>query len=131
MFHQNIPPMKRQEYPSRIWFANGYWWYSCPVRKSEFEITGLMRKHGYQRDLLARSLGLSGRTFHRVIKDSLGITPGIWLRQERAVAARYRLRCGVSVKELACEFGFKHPGDFTNEFKHWYGVTPQAVSLKR
>ena len=126
-----LPPVKRQECPIRIRFYNGYWRYSCPVRKSEFEISGLMRKHGYQRDLLARTLGLSGRSFHRLVKDSLGITPGTWLRQERAVAARYRLRGGASVKELAFEFGFKHPGDFTKEFKYWHGASPRAVSAVR
>ena len=84
-----------------------------------------MRIHGFRRDSIARSLGLGERSFHRLIKDSLGIPPGIWLRRERAMFARYRLRSGSSVKELAFEYGFKHPGDFTAEFKRWHGVSPE------
>ncbi len=109
----------------RLWFANGFWWYSCPSRKLDYEISSLIRKHGFRSDRIASSLGLSERSFHRLINDSLGISPGIWLRQERAVASRYRLRGGASVKELAFEYGFKHPGDFTNEFKLWHGVAPR------
>ena len=123
--------MKKQQYRSRVWFADGFWWYRCPARERDFEISSLMRKHGFRRDRIARSFGLSERSFHRLIKESLDITPGIWLRRERAVSARYRLRSGSSVKELAFEFGFKHPGDFTNEFKYWYGVTPHAISTGR
>jgi AraC-like DNA-binding protein len=121
----------QQNQQRRLWFRDGFWWYSCPVRATDYKISSLIRNHGFRRDRIARSLGLSERSFHRLIKDSLDVSPGIWLRRERAVSALYRLRDGSSVKQLAFEFGFKHPGDFTNEFKHWYGVTPHAISMGR
>lgn len=59
-----------------------------------------------------------------MVKTSLGIPPGVWLRSERAVSARHRLREGCCIKELAYEFGFRNPGDFSDEFKRWHGVSP-------
>lgn len=107
-----------------LWFDRGFWWYSCPHKDTTVEISSLMRRESYNVIALARSLGLARRSFERIVSDSLGIPPGMWLRHERAVAARYRLLEGGSVKEVATELGFRHQGDFSNEFKRWHGVNP-------
>lgn len=83
-----------------------------------------MRESAYNSSAIAESLGVGERSFRRVVKESLGIPPGIWLRQERAVAAGYRLREGCSVKQLAAEFGFRHQWDFSVEFRRWYEMNP-------
>jgi AraC-like DNA-binding protein len=93
-------------------------------------ITGKMRDCLFQAAELAKSLGLGERTFHRVVIQSLGIPPGRWLRMERAAAAMVRLRAGCKVKELAEEFGFRHQGDFSAEFKRWHGVLPSEYQAK-
>ena len=124
-----INPMAGQFQRGRIWFANGFWWYHHPTRAMAVEISSLMRRNGFRRGRIARSLGLSERSFHRLIKESLDMPPGIWLRGERAVSARYRLRGGASVKELAFEYGFKHPGDFSDEFKRWHGAPPASFII--
>lgn len=109
-------------YIASIWFENG-WWY----RKPDFSLvnlTVLMRRLHYNLAECSKALGLHRRTFERLVNSSLGLTPGIWLRQERAVMSRYRLREGCSIKELAFELGFAHPGEFAAEFKRWHGVNP-------
>jgi AraC-like DNA-binding protein len=107
-----------------LWFENGCWYYRCPAKLRICEITSLMRKTAYNSASLAAALGVGERSFRRLVKDCLGIPPGLWLRWERAVAARHRLRSGCSVKELAAEYGFRHQGDFCVEFKRWHRVSP-------
>lgn len=116
--------MNQQEYTRRLWFENGFWWYRCPHRNQVIEISSLIRRESYNVTAVARELGVGSRSFHRLVKDSFGIPPGEWLRRERAVSARYRLRDGCSVKQLATEYGFLHQGDFGAEFKLWHGVNP-------
>lgn len=110
----------------KLWFADGFWYYRMDRRSDPVNITPLIRETLFQAAPLARRLGVGERTFHRLVKDSLGIPPGSWLRWERAVSARYRIKEGWSVKRLACEFGFSTPGDFTDEFKRWYEMSPMA-----
>lgn len=107
-----------------FWFADGLWWFRPRGTEKTSEISSLMRSARYDAEALAIALCLGRRSFHRTVKDSLGLPPGIWLRQERAVVIRHQLRAGHLVKQLAADYGFKHPGDFSAEFKHWHGVNP-------
>ena len=75
-------------------------------------------------DLMCGQLGVSERHLYRVFSDSIGLAPKDWLRRERMVAARHRLREGGSVKEVALDLGFTHPKDFTREFRDCYGLPP-------
>lgn len=77
-------------------------------------------------DLMCGELGVSERHLHRVFSDSVGLAPKDWLRRERMVSARYRLREGGSIKEVALDLGFAHPKDFTREFRVCYGLPPSA-----
>jgi AraC-like DNA-binding protein len=73
---------------------------------------------------VATRLGLSIRSFDRLVRDSLGIAPGLWLRQLRAVAARKRVRDSEPIKSIAYELGFLHQADFARDFKNWYDISP-------
>ena len=107
-----------------LWFADGVWRYRAASDLDSLAISGILRLCFYQTAAIARELQTGERTFHRRVKESLGIPPGLWLRQERAVDSRRRLRAGCSIKEIAYDYGFAHPGDFSVEFKRWHGVTP-------
>lgn len=109
-----------------LWFENGFWWFRRDDRSLPVNITPYIRDSRFQITPLACKLGLGERTFHRLVKDSLGIPPGVWLRWERAVAARHRIREGCPVKQVAVELGFANPGDFSDEFKRWHKVSPLA-----
>ena len=108
----------------RLWFENGVWWFRDAHNGSVFGITATMRRECYDADALAKALCMGSRSFRRLVKDSLGISPGIWLRMERAVAIRHQLREGLLIKTLSADYGFKHTGDFSDEFKRWHGVSP-------
>lgn len=111
-----------------VWFDDGRWRYRCQVTGEFREISTLMRDLGFNAVALAGELGVGERSFRRMIKDSLGIPPGKWLRQQRILEAVRRLREGCSVKMLASELGFRHQGDFCVEFKRWYGVSPSEFA---
>ncbi len=89
-------------------------------------ISRLIVECRFKPDEIASRLGLSIRSFDRLVRDSLGISPGIWLRQLRAVAARMRVRDSEPIKSIAYELGFNHQGDFAREFKSWYDVSPAS-----
>lgn len=108
----------------KLWFENGFWWYRGFPGGGRLEISGLMKACRFDACTLSSSLGVNDRTFRRLVIESLGIPPGIWLRQQRAVAVRYRLREGIPVKQVAMELGFRHAGDFCVEFKRWHGLGP-------
>jgi AraC-like DNA-binding protein len=119
--------MKNQEttYPERrLCFEDGFWWYRPSKSEDRSEISSLIRNLKFNPAGLAEKLKLGERTFRRIVTDSLGIPPGTWLRQQRAVAARHRLREGCPVKQIATELGFRHQGDFCVEFKRWYDLSP-------
>lgn len=83
-----------------------------------------MRGTRYDAEALALALRLGDRTFRRMVKKSFGVSPGAWLRRERAVAFRHQLMEGARIKQLSSYYGFKNPCDFSAEFKRWYQVSP-------
>jgi AraC-like DNA-binding protein len=113
-----------RESGKRLWFQDGFWWYRPSPGVNRSEISSLIREVKFSSVGLAEKLHLGERTFRRIVTDSIGIPPGHWLRQLRAVAARHRLREGGTVKEIATELGFRHQGDFCVEFKRWHEASP-------
>jgi AraC-like DNA-binding protein len=118
-------PVLPSEAKTRLWFRDEFWWFrkrrGGPVR----EINALLRWSRYDITEIADALGVGERTFHRLVKEDLGLSAGYWLRWLRAVEFRKRIVCGPSAKTLARDFGFKHYSDFSTEFKRWYGVCPR------
>ena len=84
----------------------------------------LARECRFRVDLICERLEISDRHLHRVFSDSIGLAPKDWLRRQRMVVARFLLRNGASIKEVAIELGFAHPKDFTREFRVCYQITP-------
>jgi AraC-like DNA-binding protein len=89
-------------------------------------LTELALECRFRVDLICRRLGISDRHLHRVFSESLALAPKDWLRRQRMVTARWLLRQGVPVKEVALDLGFAHPKDFTREFRECYGMPPTA-----
>lgn len=111
-----------------IRFDKGFWWYLEANQPTATNLTCIIRESSFHASLIARNLGIGERTFHRLVKDSLGISPGVWLRWERAVFSGYRIKEGCPVKLLALELGFANPGDFAVEFKRWHGTSPSQFA---
>ena len=41
-------------------------------------------------------------------------------RRMRAAEFRFQVRAGEPIRKLAEDYVFRHPTDFSAEFKHWY-----------
>jgi AraC-like DNA-binding protein len=119
-------PGERQGTKARIWYADGFWWFRSAHDGTVREISSVMRRTRYDLKELAAALGLGVRTFHRVVQEDVGRSAGYWLRSLRAVEFRLRVRTGETLKSLAHDYGFRHPTDFSEEFKRWYGVCPAS-----
>jgi AraC-like DNA-binding protein len=120
--------------PRNLWFEDGFWWYACPSKRAVTRISGLIRDELFDIEAIAGRLGVSRRGFERLVNNSLGISPGMWLRPERAVWAAFRIREGYSISEISEQLGFKHQGDFCAEFKRWHQILPsqyRQVARKR
>ena len=81
-------------------------------------------------DYMCDALGIAKRTFARTVETSLGITGKVWLRQIRIVAASHLLREEGKIETVAQSLGFRHPSDFTREFKKMVGVPPSHYVKK-
>lgn len=82
---------------------------------------------------LARSLGVSHRSLHRVVRRELGTPPMRTLRQVRLAEARSRLeapRPGDTVTRVALDCGFAHLGRFSQGYARQFGEAP-SETLRR
>jgi AraC family transcriptional regulator len=74
---------------------------------------------------LASDAGLSRFHFCRAFKESTGLSPHAWLRQQRLEQAMNRLReTEVSIEAVASELGYTSQTAFTAAFKKLTGETP-------
>lgn len=78
----------------------------------------------YRVSVFAGLLGMTPRRLHQCFLRDLGLTPKEWMRGERMVAARYLLREGRMVKDVAKTLGFASARDFAREFQWFYDVSP-------
>lgn len=65
----------------RIWFDRGVWWFTTNDAEPPRNIGPLIRERRYLAAPLAAALGMSERSFRRMVVNSLGIPPGEWLRE--------------------------------------------------
>ena len=84
----------------------------------------IARDGEYRMSSLCDRIGVSERHLRRVFEEGIGIAPKEWLRQERMVAARSRLREGSPIKEVAIDLGFTTPKMFSRDFQTFHGVKP-------
>ena len=91
-----------------------------------------MRRHAWNVGALSSALGLSPRSFCRLVERCVGLPAKTWLREQRIVAACHLLREGWKIEALSADFGFHHSSAFTREFKAQIGVTPSLyVRMER
>ena len=92
--------------------------------ESSVSLRELAAQSGFRVDRMCRRLGVSGRHFQRLFQEAVGMAPKEWLKAERMVAARHRLREGGAVKEVAMDLGYTQTATFSREFLLCYGVQP-------
>jgi AraC-like DNA-binding protein len=88
----------------------------------------------YRVRVFAGLLGMTPRRLHQCFVHDLGLTPKEWMRGERMVRARFLLREGRMVKDVAEKLGFTASRDFAREFQWFYGMSPtdfQRAEWKR
>lgn len=90
----------------------------------------IARDGEYRMSSLCDRIGVSERHLRRIFEEGIGIAPKEWLRQERMVAARSRLREGSPIKEVSSDLGFTTPKMFSRDFQTFHGVKPTDFQRK-
>jgi adenylate cyclase len=79
---------------------------------------------------LVEHCGVAERTLNAHFRTFLGLSPISYLRRLRLAAAREALLAGepgVSVTEVARQFGFNHFGRFAGQYRRCFGESPSAT----
>ncbi|HLJ72798.1 MAG TPA: helix-turn-helix transcriptional regulator [Roseiarcus sp.] len=76
-------------------------------------------------DAWSEALGVSRRTFTRLIKRETGLSFALWRQRACLVAALPRLTAGEKVTEVALDLGYDNPAAFTTMFKRVLGASPR------
>lgn len=77
---------------------------------------------------LAKQCSVSVRKMHRHFLRQMGTNTKVWLADQRQAHALELLHAGFSVKETAFRLGYKHPTNFTREYKRHWGICPSMQS---
>ena len=96
----------------------------------------VIRRSSNQPDLrltwVARSVGVTPSHLSRLLHRDAGVGFSAYLRSIRLDKSRRLLKDPqVSIKQVASTVGYKHPGDFSQQFKTEYGVTPTTWRERR
>ncbi len=87
-----------------------------------------MDTHFYEKcslDMVAKRAGFSPIYFHRLFKDSVGVSPNTYLLRRRLTEAQERLTTGdQSLSEIAFACGFGSQSYFQYVFRREFGMTP-------
>lgn len=76
--------------------------------------------------VLAQQVGVSDRTLQKGFKAVFGVTPFVYLTQQRLNQAEQLLRQpNQSVAEVANLVGYANPAQFAAAFKRQFGITPK------
>ena len=77
---------------------------------------------------LARSSGMSPRTFQRKFKAQTDQTPARFVMALRMEKAKEMLSCAQSIKTVASSVGFASEAAFRTTFKSYFGVNPSQIA---
>lgn len=90
--------------------------------------TEWMRRHLNLRDPLrglAAYLGVSSATLQRWYHANTGHSPRTIFLEIKFLEAKERLsQLNISIKQVALDLGYKHPGDFSRAYKKHFGSLP-------
>lgn len=77
---------------------------------------------------LARGVGVSERTLHRVARTHVGMTPAGMIRRRRLqeAAERARTDTGADLAAIAADLGYADHAHLTRDFRRVLGCTPKA-----
>ncbi|MBD3679006.1 MAG: AraC family transcriptional regulator [Rhodobacteraceae bacterium] len=101
------------------------------VARVRAEIERALRDGEPRRDVLARKLGLSGRTLHRRLSDAGETFAQLVETVREELAMSYVPRDDLALSEVAFLLGFSDQSAFTRAFKRWTGTTPRQYRLGR
>jgi AraC family transcriptional regulator len=80
---------------------------------------------------LAKEVGLSLHHFARAFRQSTGITPGQFVREERLRLAIDLLSQGdLPMQQISSKLGFANPSHFSQAFRSYTGVVPSEFRLQ-
>ncbi|MBB5577626.1 MULTISPECIES: helix-turn-helix transcriptional regulator [Rhizobium] len=77
---------------------------------------------------MAAAAGVSVRTLQVNFRRFFDMTPMAYLRQLRLAGAREEITAAatsLTVREIACRWGFTHQGRFAQEYRAAFGVSPK------
>lgn len=87
--------------------------------------------HSLSMDALCQCLHLTPRTLHNHFLSTVGQSPAEFLRAVRLNACRRRLRAtragGMTVQDVAAQWGFFHMGRFSQAYKSLFGELPSQT----
>jgi AraC-like DNA-binding protein len=87
-------------------------------------LESLAHRHGYRVCEMCMELGCGERYLHATFVRDIGLSPKMWLRQERMLVARRLLRDGRSADAVGEDLGFSTLNNFRREFREVYGLSP-------
>ncbi|WP_196772821.1 helix-turn-helix domain-containing protein [Pseudodesulfovibrio alkaliphilus] len=78
---------------------------------------------------ICRIVGVSERTLIYAFKEHLGLTPKAYLNICRLNMVRREMECGraTSITDAATRWGFWHMGQFSADYKRFYGELPSRT----
>jgi AraC family ethanolamine operon transcriptional activator len=80
---------------------------------------------------LSQITGLSSRTLQRIFNDQTGMSPLHYLKYRRLNGVRRVLRephaDPTQVKQIAYQYGFRHLGQFSRDYKQLFGELPSHI----
>jgi AraC-like DNA-binding protein len=82
---------------------------------------------------LSRDSGVGARTLEYGFREVYGTTPLNFARSLRLTRSRMALlqaRSYTPINEIASAFGFKHMGQYSRDYRRWFGETP-SMTLAR
>jgi AraC-like DNA-binding protein len=82
---------------------------------------------------LSRTAGVGDRTLEYGFREVYGTTPLNFVRSLRLTRSRMALLRATSytpINEIASAFGFKHMGQYSRDYRRWFGETP-SMTLSR
>lgn len=80
--------------------------------------------------VLAKNCGVTVRTLERHFNKNMGTTPKRWIAKQKQQKVLKLLEVHHSVKETAVSLGYRHPTQFSHEFKMYWGCPPTSFRFE-